>query len=190
MNEINAEPGIYQIFNKVTGVSYIGQSNNVSKRIYNHKRNLKKGKCHNNYLQDSYKKHGVEAFEYRLVQNLPVEFLTDAETYWMNYFTENGGTYNFIKARDANTNDKKKRGPMSDEHKLLRRLATPHLKYHTKEAKLEVMKERSAARRAMFLAAGLNTKGQPYRTAEEISKANSLSKMGEKNPMHHSKRPA
>jgi group I intron endonuclease len=58
--------GIYKIRNTVTGKCYVGQSQNVKKRIHEHFRLLSKG-CHvNRILQNSYNKYGKQAFDWSL----------------------------------------------------------------------------------------------------------------------------
>jgi len=58
--------GIYKIRNKITNQSYVGQSQNVKKRIHEHFRLLDKG-CHiNPILQHSYNKYGKNAFDWSL----------------------------------------------------------------------------------------------------------------------------
>ena len=62
----NDHIGIYKIRNKVTGQSYVGQSQHVKKRIHEHFRLLNKG-CHiNPILQNSYNKYGKNAFDWSL----------------------------------------------------------------------------------------------------------------------------
>lgn len=92
-NKINNQPGIYQIFNLLTGISYIGQSKNPSDRCTTHKRDLRKRKD-SPLLQKAYQADGPTSFEYRLIQNCSAGFLTSAENYWIYYFSKNGGVYN------------------------------------------------------------------------------------------------
>lgn len=54
--------GIYKIVNTVTGQCYVGQSQNVKKRLKEHFRLLRGGKHTNPHLQNSYNKYGAAAF--------------------------------------------------------------------------------------------------------------------------------
>jgi group I intron endonuclease len=61
--------GIYGITNTVTGQMYIGRSVRMDRRIYGHRRMLRKGIHDNPYLQASFNKYGEDAFTMRyLVQ--------------------------------------------------------------------------------------------------------------------------
>lgn len=203
-NEINTQPGIYQIFNKVTGVSYIGQSVNPSKRCNTHRTNFKGRKVHNTYLQRSYDKHGPDAFEYRLVCNVPREFLTECEQYWIDYFTVNGGTYNYLNAQDSPVSDDKRktRAPLSpesiakmkatkaanphvptSEELERRRLAAPNLKYFTKEERMAANRAKAKAYGDRLRAKGLTSKNTVPKTPEEVSEINRRGKLGALNPM-------
>ncbi len=54
--------GIYSIRNINTGFIYIGSSKNIDKRFNQHRRLLSKGSHPNHHLQNSFNKHGAEAF--------------------------------------------------------------------------------------------------------------------------------
>lgn len=58
-NHINA---IYRIVNKQTGVCYVGQSQNVQKRLKEHFRMLRLGKHDNVHLQRAYRAYGEANF--------------------------------------------------------------------------------------------------------------------------------
>lgn len=59
---------IYTITNKITGEVYVGQTVNVGKRFYLHRRTLREDRHCNPYLQRSYNKYGSEAFAYLIVE--------------------------------------------------------------------------------------------------------------------------
>ena len=59
--------GIYQIRNKINGKRYIGQSVDLDKREQGHFNMLKSGTHRNSHLQNSYNKHGKEAFEFKVI---------------------------------------------------------------------------------------------------------------------------
>ena len=54
--------GVYKIVNTATGQCYVGQSQNVKKRIKEHLRLLKYNKHPNKHLQNSFNKYGEDCF--------------------------------------------------------------------------------------------------------------------------------
>lgn len=60
--------GVYKILNKVTNESYIGSSINLKKRKSDHFYLLKQGKHGNSHLQNSYKKYGIENFDFSVLE--------------------------------------------------------------------------------------------------------------------------
>lgn len=57
--------GVYQIKNTVNGKRYIGSSNQVKRRFYLHKWDLRRGKHHSITLQRSWDKYGKAAFLFK-----------------------------------------------------------------------------------------------------------------------------
>jgi group I intron endonuclease len=55
--------GIYKIVNTINGKAYVGQSQNIKKRIAEHFRLLRANKHSNPRLQNAFNKYGEEAFE-------------------------------------------------------------------------------------------------------------------------------
>ena len=77
--------GIYKIQNKQNGKIYIGQSNDVERRIKEH--------CSSSrYLQSripvdkAIHKYGKDNFTYEIIEECTVEELNDKETYWILYY--------------------------------------------------------------------------------------------------------
>lgn len=70
---------IYQITNTVNGKFYIGSTKNISKRMSTHFRQLKKGTHHSIYLQRSFDKYGIDAFEYCVIEECPDNILLSRE---------------------------------------------------------------------------------------------------------------
>lgn len=60
--------GVYKISNKITNESYIGSSINLKKRKSDHFYLLKQGKHGNSHLQNSYKKYGIENFDFSILE--------------------------------------------------------------------------------------------------------------------------
>lgn len=86
--------GIYAIINKLDGKMYIGSAIILQKRKSEHFLALRKNKHANRYLQFAYNKHGLENFEFKILEVLKNEkLLILQEQYWMdlyNSFAPNG----------------------------------------------------------------------------------------------------
>lgn len=77
--------GIYEIRNKVTGVSYIGSSINTEVRKRQHIYALRKGKHPARYMQNAWNKHGEDAFEFLILEEVPdVLRLIEREQHWID----------------------------------------------------------------------------------------------------------
>lgn len=81
--------GIYKITKKSNGKSYIGQSNDIKRRINEHqvKRDLA--------IDQAIQKYGINAFDYEVLEECSLEELDEKEKYWIQYFnTYKGFGYN------------------------------------------------------------------------------------------------
>jgi group I intron endonuclease len=78
--------GIYGIRNKKNGKMYVGQSVNVSDRFVRHKTELKNNKHKNNHLQRSYNKHGLEQFDFFIIEECEKKKLTKREQEWIDSY--------------------------------------------------------------------------------------------------------
>lgn len=67
MNDLLNQSGIYKITCKANGKFYIGSSNILRKRLYNHKRNLNKGVHHSRSMQNSWNKYGESEFTFEVL---------------------------------------------------------------------------------------------------------------------------
>jgi group I intron endonuclease len=56
--------GIYKVVNKITNQCYVGQSQNIKKRVHEHFRLMRNGIHPNRLLQQSFDQCGQEAFEW------------------------------------------------------------------------------------------------------------------------------
>lgn len=81
--------GIYAIKNMVNGMMYIGQSICVNKRIINHKSDLMHNRFHNDHLQKSYNKYGIDNFIFGVIEICNKEQLNERERYWISFFNSN-----------------------------------------------------------------------------------------------------
>lgn len=94
--------GIYQIVNLVNGKRYIGSSDNLRKRKYNHFNRLKRGKHDNSYLQRSYNKYGKENFKFEEIVHCPVELLFFFEQKCADRYNLKTELYNIRKIVESN----------------------------------------------------------------------------------------
>ena len=62
-----SKPGLYEIINIVNGKKYIGSSVDINRRWIEHRTKLKCNRHRNKHLQNSYKKHGVNSFVFRVL---------------------------------------------------------------------------------------------------------------------------
>lgn len=76
--------GIYYIKNLKNNKIYIGQSLNIERRIKRHIRELKNEYHHNKHLQKSFKKYGIDNFEFNVLEI--TDNLNEREMYWIKYY--------------------------------------------------------------------------------------------------------
>ena len=97
--------GIYGIRNKINDKIYIGQSTNIKNRFVRHRTHLKHNKHANNHLQNSYNKHGKDAFEFVIIEECDEFQLCVTEQKWINHYI--GMIYNlelFVEDKSGNQN--------------------------------------------------------------------------------------
>ena len=78
--------GIYKITNTINNKVYIGQSDNLINRKQVHFYLLERGRHHNEHLQKSYNKYGIDNFIFEVIEE--TEDLDTRELFWIN---EHGG---------------------------------------------------------------------------------------------------
>jgi hypothetical protein len=99
--ETSSQTGIYAIKNIVDDRVYIGStSDSFKRRWYNHKYTLGKNTHGNRHLQNSWNKHGEDAFEFSVIEGVDDgKLLSEREQYWIDYYTAtDGGCYNILPA--------------------------------------------------------------------------------------------
>ena len=86
--------GIYLITCKVNGKVYVGQSQNLANRMSEHKK--LRVKC---LLADAFRKHGLQNFDVKVLEEVPIECLDEREQYWLDRYQsyERGIGYNICK---------------------------------------------------------------------------------------------
>lgn len=120
--------GIYCIENKVNGKRYIGQSNNIERRRYEHMKLLRKGNHNNEYLQNSVNKYGINNFSFDVMAYCNIEKLNELEVkYIHDYDTMNKAKgYNLRDGGDRTTLSLESREKISQTR--LRRIANGDIK--------------------------------------------------------------
>lgn len=101
--------GIYKITRKDTGQLYIGLSENIEKRWYNH---IHRPALKHSYIDRAIKKYGANRFNLEIIEELPNDraLLMEREEYWVahyntyeddfHYNLTPGGDFNPMKAPD------------------------------------------------------------------------------------------
>lgn len=120
---------IYQIYCEGNGKTYVGQTNNISRRWSRHRRDLEKNKHLNHYLQNAYNKYGAESFKFEMVNTLETrDEANEQELFWINAYRRidlsmNIGGHLKVTDKSPETIEKhrkaitgKKRGKYSKEH--------------------------------------------------------------------------
>ena len=95
--------GIYCIENLVNSKKYIGQSTDIIKRWYEHRRTLKLKQHDNIYLQRAWDKYGEDNFQFYIMTACEVEKLDELEIYFIDLFntTNNECGYNMTIGGDG-----------------------------------------------------------------------------------------
>lgn len=90
-------PAIYRLLNLVNGKCYIGQAQDLSFRLKEHRRYRK---CPNLYLKRALNKHHWDNFHVSVLERVEnLSSLNEREQYWMNFFQsyEPGKGYNIAR---------------------------------------------------------------------------------------------
>ena len=93
--ENSKRPGIYQIRNKKNNKRYIGGSTQVHVRMYEHFRNLKRGKSIPPGMVKDYNLWGAEAFEISELLYCTFRNIHKLEAYFMNEFKTLNSDYGY-----------------------------------------------------------------------------------------------
>jgi group I intron endonuclease len=76
-------PGIYAI-RMVDGREYVGSSQNMRNRWYQHRSLLRNGRHKNKKLQNAWTKHGEDAFEWCVLEFVGVDWLVEREQWYID----------------------------------------------------------------------------------------------------------
>ena len=83
--------GIYKITNKTTGKSYIGQSNDIQRRLKEHQVVGERSRIP---VDIAIQKYGKDNFLYEVIEECSIEELNQKETYWIQQFDTVNNGYN------------------------------------------------------------------------------------------------
>lgn len=98
--------GIYKITNNITGKEYVGQSNNILRRIREHKKSYGSKNC---YVDRSIQKYGWENFSYTILHKCDLKDLDYYERYFIKKYDTYKNGYNL-------TEGGKNYSPLKDNH--------------------------------------------------------------------------
>lgn len=87
--------GIYLIKNKANSKCYVGQSQNIYRRIHDHLRKLSQNKHHNHHLQKEWNKYGRDTFEFSVLELCDISLLDEKEIYYIAYHNAFKDGYNY-----------------------------------------------------------------------------------------------
>ena len=87
--------GIYCINNLVNGKKYIGQSVDIKKRWYEHRRTLKLNQHENIFLQRAWNKYGEDNFQFNILTTCGFERLNELEIYFVELFHTSNRNYGY-----------------------------------------------------------------------------------------------
>lgn len=79
--------GIYCIENKVNSKKYIGQSNNIYARWYNHKYCLNNNRHENDHLQKAWNKYGENSFDFTILELCDENIIDAREQYYIDNYS-------------------------------------------------------------------------------------------------------
>lgn len=89
--------GIYGIFKKHSNECYIGKSIKIESRFEEHKKHT-----HNERLRRNFEVHGIEAFEFKVIEECDNEVLNDREIFWIASYIDRGyDLYNATQGGDG-----------------------------------------------------------------------------------------
>lgn len=88
--------GVYRIVNLINNYSYVGASQDVHKRLYEHKIFLNKNNHRNKHLQKDWNDCGEENFKFEILEVCSEKELDDLEIFYIRNAKENNLSYNVL----------------------------------------------------------------------------------------------
>lgn len=132
--------GVYRIVNSKNGKSYIGFSNDIEKRISDHKsRTYSEGKEYDKTLYRAIRKYGWESFEYEVLLECSVEDLAKEEIRLISEYDTFHNGYNETPGGEGVRNNQGEQHPNSSLSQL--DVESIRKRYSKRERKMEVRKD-------------------------------------------------
>jgi group I intron endonuclease len=132
--------GIYKIVNTLNNKVYVGSAIDIDTRWRRHKKMLIECYHHSKKLQNSYNKHGINNFNYEIIELCEKHLLTQREQYWIESFDSYNNGYNSRPIAGSNLGLKL---PISEETRKKIGLKSKGRK-HTEEAKQKIKEKRKS----------------------------------------------
>ena len=93
---------IYKIVNDINDKIYIGKTlTSIEKRFSEHKRESCRNQKKNRPLYNAMSKYGYNNFHIELVEEIPIEELSNREIYWINFYNSYENGYNATTGGDG-----------------------------------------------------------------------------------------
>lgn len=87
--------GIYKIVNTFNGKIYIGQSKHIRERWSEHKKELRRNKHKNEYLQRAWNKYGEDSFKHEVIELCSEDMLDERECYYIKLYNTLNPKYGY-----------------------------------------------------------------------------------------------
>lgn len=71
--------GVYRIVNTISNKVYVGQAQDVNRRLCGHRSALRRGEHHNSHLQSAWNLYGESAFQFMLIKSCLIAELSQTE---------------------------------------------------------------------------------------------------------------
>ena len=177
--------GIYLITRKDTSQKYVGQSNNIKRRLQQHIRGDDIG---HSWIDNAISKHSVDKFIFQIITELPDDekVLLDHEKYWIKFYNayEDKNHYNLTPGGDFN--------PMRVPEIVEKMSGENHSfygKHHTAESRKKISEAKKGVSYGRNLAVSESNRRRTGENhplygkspSDETLKKQSESKIGEKN---------
>jgi len=88
--------GVYLLLNTRNGKAYVGSTRNLRTRRAEHLRKLRRGEHHSAKLQNAWRKHGAEAFEFKVLAVVEPGRLLATEQHWIEHYDAARSGYNVM----------------------------------------------------------------------------------------------